>query len=654
MFSAELNWASGAQRRKREGVTILSSTNFELTDEQREVISAAKNGETFAVRAFAGAGKTSTLRAVGSELDGKRVLYLAFNRDIVREGKAFFPATTKVATGHAFARSVLAGRFSGKIDDAVPTLEARVRTRLGLGARHGEVNDERELLAERINGCFAQFSYDAKTAISDGDDAEAAAHARVLWSEIHAARAVHPSDHDLYVKLLFVLQAEHGHPHLGFDAILYDECQDCTGSMFGTVRGQRKTQQIYMGDPAQGIYAFRGATNAFLFLDDLSYYSLTTSFRFGPHIAALAERILDATGSHLPIRVLPRRTDRVVTSHEQCPDPSVILTRSQQQVLDTALGEHTRGRKVAIVGNLEAGRLQQLGALASDVFALREGRQPERLAKFSSFQTLKWYVEKKNAAQLRIAVSLVERFGDRVPDLLETLRNEVVPQDRADVIVSTAHAFKGRQGARVSIAGDFRPFATADPKTPGKFSIDRQELHLAYVTVTRAQRVLDITSFREPLLSSLLAVGAHASLSGIVEEPRKLETGMAKVPRALLRLVGNAGNLHAPEASIRVAVPSRKAKAEKELAAVSARLSKTHRKPVATTPGEGAEFVGTFLEALPVSVTAGYAFIDGEERIGIVPIDGSTLRTANVLRGKRVIARSASPDPAWTLRVTGS
>jgi hypothetical protein len=654
MFSGDRDWASGPKRRKCAGVMILSSTNFELTDEQREVITAAKHGETFAVRAFAGAGKTSTLRAVGSELEGKRVLYLAFNRDIVREGKAFFPATTKVATGHAFARSVLAQRYSARIDDTVPTLEARVRARLGLAPRHGDVTDEREMLAERIIDSFAQFSYDTKTAIAAADDGEASAHARAVWSEISTARAVHPSDHDLYVKLLFVLQAEHGHPQLGFDTILYDECQDCTGSMFGTVRGQRRTQQIYMGDPAQGIYAFRGATNAFLFLDDLAYYSLTTSFRFGPHIAALAERILDATGSHLPIRVLPRRTDRVVTAHEQCPDPSVILTRSQQQVLDTALGEHTRGRKVAIVGNLEAARLQHLGALAADVFALREGQQPPRLAKFSSFQTLKWYAEKKNAAQLRIAVSLVERFGDRVPDLLETLRNEVVPQDRADVIVSTAHAFKGRQGARVSIAGDFRPFATADPKTPGKFSIDRQELHLAYVTVTRAQRVLDITRFREPLLASLLAVGAHASLAGIVEEPKKLETGMTKTPRALLRLVGNAGNLHAPEASIRVAVPSRKAKAEKELAAVSARLSKAHRKPVASTPGEGAEFVGTFLEAMPVSVTAGYAFIDGEERIGIVPIDGSTLRTANVLRGKRVIARNASPDPAWTLRVTAS
>jgi hypothetical protein len=637
---------------KRSGVTILSSTNFELTDEQRAILAAARHGESFAVRAFAGAGKTSTLRAIGSELDGKRVLYLAFNRDIVREGKAVFAPTTKVATGHAFARRVLTGRYAAHIDETVPTVEARIRTRLGLGARRGEPSDARELLASRIADLLAAFSYDMTTAIAPANDAEATTHARAIWAEVSAARAVHSSDHDLYVKLLYVLQVEHGHPKLGFDVILYDECQDCTGSMFGTVRGQTHTQQLYMGDPAQAIYAFRGATNAFVFLEDLAYYSLTTSFRFGPHIASLAERILDVAGTHLPIRTLPRRTDRVVTGHEQCPDPTVILTRSQQQVLDTALGEHTRGRKVAIVGNLEASRLTQLGELAADVHALREGQHPPRLAKFASFQTLKWYAETKNAPQFRIAISLVERFGNRVPDLLETLRHAVVPQEQADVIVSTAHAFKGRQGARVAIAGDFHPFVTTDTTSVRRARLDRQELHLAYVTVTRAGRVLDITDFREPLLASLAAAGVTATLSGIVEETKKLETGITKVPRALARLVGNAGNLHAPEASIRVAVPSVKARAQKELAAVSARLSAAHGKPVSDGPVEGAEFSGIFIEALSISVAAGYAFIAGAERIGVVPIDGSTLRTANVLRGKQVIARSAPPDVAWTLRVT--
>lgn len=633
-------------------MTILAATNFELTDEQRAITSAARRRETFAVRAYAGAGKTSTLRAIGTDLAAKRVLYLAFNRDIVRESKTLFPPTVKVATGHAFARRVLTTRYAGRVEESVPTLEARIRERLKLPPRRGDVADAREALAERVADRLAEFSYDTATSIGAGEDAEAAGHARAIWSAIAAERAVHSGDHDVYVKLLYLLQIEHGHPHLGFDTILYDECQDCTGSMFGSVRGQERSQQIYMGDPAQAIYAFRGATNAFLFLDDLTYYSLTTSFRFGPHIAALAERILDVESRRLPIRVLPRRSDRVVTGHEQCPEPSVILTRTQQQVLDTALGEHMRGRKVAIVGNLEAGRLHALGLLAADVYALREGAQPPRLAKFSSFQTLKWYAEKKNVAHYRIAVSLVERFGDRVPDLLETLRGQIVPQESADVIVSTAHAFKGRQGARVTIAGDFRPFASTDTSTPAKLTVDQEELHLAYVAVTRAQKVLDIADYREALLGSLLAAGVSTSLGGIVEEQAKLETGMAKVPRALLRLVGNAGNLHAPEASIRVAVPSAKKRAEKEVAAVSARLTKAHRKPVSEAQDDAAEFIGTFLEALPVTVTAGFAFIDGAERIGIVPIDGSTLRAANVLRGKRVIARSAPPDPAWTLRVT--
>ena len=177
---------------------------------------------------------------------------------------------------------------------------------------------------------------------------------------------------------------------------------------------------------------------------------------------------------------------------------------------------------------------------------------------------------------------------------------------------------------------------------------------MAYVTVTRAQAVLDVTDFREPLLGSFAAAGVQTGLTGVVNEPVKLGGGMKQIPRALTRLVGNAGELHAPEASIRVAVPSVQARAAKELAVVSARLTKSHRKPIFQAPAEHTEFIGTFLEALPVSVTSGYAFVDGADTIGIIPIDGSTLRTANVLRGKRVIARSAPPDPAWTLRVTSN
>jgi hypothetical protein len=47
------------------------------------------------------AARSGALCSVGCALDGKRVLYLAFNRDIAREGDLVFPLTTKDATGAA-------------------------------------------------------------------------------------------------------------------------------------------------------------------------------------------------------------------------------------------------------------------------------------------------------------------------------------------------------------------------------------------------------------------------------------------------------------------------------------------------------------------------------------------------------------------------
>ena len=59
-----------------------------------------------------------------------------------------------------------------------------------------------------------------------------------------------------------------------------------------------------------------------------------------------------------------------------------------------------------------------------------------------------------------------------------------VSEDKADLIVSTAHKAKGREWDHVLIANDFKaPEEDAQPSRP--------EMMLAYVAVTRAKLTLD-------------------------------------------------------------------------------------------------------------------------------------------------------------------
>lgn len=77
-----------------------------LTREQAAIVEAApklRPGECLRVIAFAGAGKTSTLRAVARAMDGRRGLYVAFNKSIAQEARARFPDTVRCQTMHSVA-----------------------------------------------------------------------------------------------------------------------------------------------------------------------------------------------------------------------------------------------------------------------------------------------------------------------------------------------------------------------------------------------------------------------------------------------------------------------------------------------------------------------------------------------------------------------
>ena len=93
--------------------------------------------------------------------------------------------------------------------------------------------------------------------------------------------------HDGYLKLWQLSK-----PSLGqYDALLVDEAQDMNPCMLDVVRRQIQPK-IFVGDPHQQIYAFRGSVNVLDLLEASHTYALTQSFRFGEPIAFAAQSIL--------------------------------------------------------------------------------------------------------------------------------------------------------------------------------------------------------------------------------------------------------------------------------------------------------------------------------------------------------------------------
>ncbi|MEY4516990.1 MAG: hypothetical protein RL180_1336, partial [Pseudomonadota bacterium] len=73
------------------------------TDEQITAIDQAKRGDSFKIMAYAGSGKTTTLKLISDTLNHKKGLYLAFNKAIADDAKAKFPAHVDCRTFHSLA-----------------------------------------------------------------------------------------------------------------------------------------------------------------------------------------------------------------------------------------------------------------------------------------------------------------------------------------------------------------------------------------------------------------------------------------------------------------------------------------------------------------------------------------------------------------------
>lgn len=78
------------------------STTPTPTDEQLASLDMAMTGQSFKIVAYAGAGKTTTLRLISENLRG-RGLYLAFNKAIATEAQGKFPPNVRCQTFHSLA-----------------------------------------------------------------------------------------------------------------------------------------------------------------------------------------------------------------------------------------------------------------------------------------------------------------------------------------------------------------------------------------------------------------------------------------------------------------------------------------------------------------------------------------------------------------------
>lgn len=488
----------------------MTVTDLQLTEEQAYAREMAQSGKTFVVDAVAGSGKTTTAREMCKALEGNG-LYLVYNTAAAADARKTFPPHVKVSTTHGLAwahyEPTYGDRILGPKDDqgnrpGAPRVPARETARLArltdvhLGG--GTPPIQPVTLARLATEAIEKFCYSADKVITARHlpvmpvglqplQEEVLRHevvlaARKIWKDSLDPKSKHRFTFDHAFKLLVMIE-----PNLGYDTVIIDEAQDSNAATMRLLQAQHDSQLIAIGDPAQQLYAWRGATDIMGEFDG-PRLGLSKSFRFGPEIAAEANKWLPHTETHIRVIGNEKMDSHVTLGGIDKPD--AILCRTNVTVMAYAMAHMEAGRRVAVCGGTES-----LEALARAAYDLRQGKpttHPE-LAAFSDWADLIAYTNEPGGGDLRALVSLVQEHG--VPEIIAACKKLVNEHyGRPDVVVSTAHKAKGREWSGVVVAEDFRePQDIVDENTGKSFPapIDPHSAMLHYVTVTRARHHLD-------------------------------------------------------------------------------------------------------------------------------------------------------------------
>lgn len=480
---------------------ISSEVKHTPTLEQQACIEAFLTGDGMKVNAFAGSGKTSTLKMMARERVSPG-MYLCFNKAIATESAKSFPETVACRTTHSVAYRSTINTYrtnqqkmgnSLRVRDTVDFLKLKpfpifgATDALAASTMAYAVNQAIRRFCQSDAREFERKHFEVlpkfKTLPDDEFDIlrrRVLSYATDLWQMAVDPKSNVPLGHDGYVKVWQL-----GDPVIDTCFILVDEAQDTNPVMLDVLRRQ-EAQVVYVGDRHQQIYEWRGAVNAMEVAVTKHTVNLTKSFRFGQAIADFASDILATIGETERIT----GNERVVSSLSR-DGQSTMICRTNGQILDTLLSIAAEKSRLAahVVGGVD-----ELINCLEGVERLK-GNFTSSYSQFIGFKD--WdefvtYSQKSGDAEAEKIVKLCDKYP--ISELKSVLRNISPSESNADIVLTTAHKSKGREWSGVELAEDFRVQPEKDEAT-GEYKHNGPETRLFYVAATRAVNVLKPTAW---------------------------------------------------------------------------------------------------------------------------------------------------------------
>jgi superfamily I DNA/RNA helicase len=466
---------------------------FAPTQEQEKIVKAAKTLKNLRIQAYAGAGKSSTLRLIAQALPKHRGIYLTFNKALANEAQEFFPDTVQCSTVHSLAFRALRPKIASSPKEfVVTTIEpilkdfpSSIRSKFAWAVHYSltkfcysdyqEVDEDclyNSGLYEEMDDLASWWTHN--TTPSEDQDVEKEVRAVILlavkqaWHNINL-KCDTKVTHDIYLKQ-FEIGLQEG--DISCDYVCLDEAQDSSDVIISIVRKIGKPSFI-VGDSFQQIYEWRGAKNALEKVEGVNLF-LSKSFRFGPELANFASDMLGLT-EH---RIEGHGTTGI--SHAAGGTVDAVIARTNKAVFDAASSAHKAGLPA---------RMPHAMAIRNDFEKLCNfmSRKTDRYCGFTDPNDLLDRIKKDPQT---ISNGWMLQYLNEPGSFMRML--ETLAKATKGTMYSTAHRSKGMEWDKVYV--DVASWLECK-------SSQEEDLRTLYVAVTRAKKHLFINVPKEDVVA---------------------------------------------------------------------------------------------------------------------------------------------------------
>lgn len=465
-----------------------------ITDQQKEILESVQKYKSIKINAFAGTGKTTTLKLISDTYKEKKILYLAFNSAIKNEASSIFPNNTYIKTTHGLA-------FGAIKKNTTIDLNKITNYRAIDISKEFEISYNQAVGALKI---FENFCNSTKAEIEPKDIEHKTAKNifdRMLISKMNPT-------HAFYLKYYYLLISSQQIQQFNYDIIMLDEAQDTNEVTLGIFEALSSKVKIYVGDEHQQIYSFRGSKNALSKIKSDKKLYLSCSFRFNNSIANYANILLkNFKNEAVTIDTLEEKKDDIIETNG-------YISRTNAQLI-SIISNRIENRKPFVTVRDP----NEIFNLTIEVHYILTNKKSEVkrnrfLKDFTSEDEILDYANEVDDYELKSALKMAKEYKEKVFEFKEISEkfysawknrkmNGFDKRTHEILFLTTAHTAKGLEWDKVTIADDFTDFADLivdlgcdDLKQfqeeqnhlPNQELVD--EFNLFYVAVTRAKKVI--------------------------------------------------------------------------------------------------------------------------------------------------------------------